>query len=118
MIEAMACGTPVVACLFGSVPEVIENGVTGFLVRDVRSAAGAVEKIGKIARTKCRRGFEERFTLARMTRDYLAVYDRIVRGDPEPVLPTNGDLSWTKLASPSSTTWPRGRRHRTTGRGF
>ena len=60
MIEAMACGTPVVAYPFGSVPEVIENGVTGFLVRDVESAARAVENIGKIARTKCRQAFEER----------------------------------------------------------
>jgi glycosyltransferase involved in cell wall biosynthesis len=104
MIEALACGTPVIAYPFGSVPEVIENGVTGFLVHDVKSAAKAVGKIDRIARAKCRQGFEERFTVARMTLDYLAVYDRIVRAGPDPVLPTNGDISWTKLVSPSSTT--------------
>jgi len=104
MIEAMACGTPVIAYPFGSVPEVIDNGVTGFLVRDVKTGAKAVERIGKIDRAQCRQRFEERFTLTRMTQDYLAIYDRMVRGVPQPVLPTEGDLSWTKLASPSSTT--------------
>jgi glycosyltransferase involved in cell wall biosynthesis len=104
MIEALACGTPVIAYPFGSVPEVIENGVTGFLVRDVKSAVKAVERISKIDRAQCRQRFEERFTLARMTQDYLAIYDRIVRGGPDPLLPTNGDLSWTKLVLPSSTT--------------
>lgn len=104
MIEAMACGTPVIAYPFGSVPEVIENGVTGYLARDVKSAAKAVEKISKIDRAQCRQRFEERFSLTRMTREYLAIYDRIVRGGRHAVLPTTGDLSWTKLVSPSSTT--------------
>jgi len=104
MIEAMACGTPVIAYPFGSVPEVVENGVTGFLARDVKTGAKALERIDKIDRAKCRQRFEERFTLARMTQDYLAIYDRIVRAAPQPVLPTDGDLSWTKLALPSSTT--------------
>lgn len=104
MIEAMACGTPVIAYPLGSVPEVVENGITGFLVRDVKSAAKAVESISKIDRAQCRQRFEERFGLARMTQEYLGIYDRIVRGNPQPVLPDNGDLNWTKLVSPSSTT--------------
>jgi glycosyltransferase involved in cell wall biosynthesis len=104
MIEAMACGTPVIAYPFGSVPEVVENGVTGFLVRDVKSAAKALRGINKIDRAQCRQRFEKRFTLARMTQEYLAIYDRIVKDGPEPVLPTDGDLSWTKLVLPSSTT--------------
>jgi glycosyltransferase involved in cell wall biosynthesis len=104
MIEAMACGTPVIAYPFGSVPEVVENGVTGFLVRNVNSAAKAVQSLSKIDRAQCRRRFEQRFTLARMTQDYLAIYDRIATGRTEPVLPASGDLSWTKLVSPSSTT--------------
>jgi len=104
MIEAMACGTPVIAYPFGSVPEVIENGVTGFLVRDVNSAAHAVQRISKIDRAQCRRRFEERFTSARMAQEYLAIYDRIISGAIAPVLPTDGDLSWTKSTSASSTT--------------
>src|SRR5579872_7313005 len=104
MIEAMACGTPVVAYPFGSVPEVIENGVTGFLVRDVKSGAKAVEKLDTIDRAQCRQRFEEQFSLPRMTQQYLAIYDRILRGGSHSVLPTEGDLGWTKLASASSTT--------------
>jgi glycosyltransferase involved in cell wall biosynthesis len=104
MIEAMACGTPVIAYPFGSVPEVIEDGVTGFLVHDVKSAAKAVENIDKIHRARCRQRFEERFTSVRMTQDYVAIYDRLVRREPEPAVLTDGDLNWTKLASSSRTT--------------
>lgn len=103
-IEAMACGTPVIAYPRGSVPEIIDDGVTGIIARDVRTGAKAVERIDKLDRAKCRQRFEERFTLARMTQQYLAVYDRLLRADPQAVLPTDGDLSWTKLVSPSSTT--------------
>ncbi len=104
MIEAMACGTPVIAFPFGSVPEVIEDGVNGFLPRDVKSGAKAVEKLDKIDRAQCRQRFEEQFSLHRMTQQYLAIYDRILRGGTHELLPTDGDLGWTKLASASSTT--------------
>ena len=104
MIEALACGTPIIACPFGSVPEVVEDGATGFLVRDVDSAAKAVQRLDRIARAKCREAFERRFTVTRMTEDYLAVYDRIINGEPQPVLPPDGDLSWTRVMLPSSTT--------------
>jgi glycosyltransferase involved in cell wall biosynthesis len=78
MIEAMACGTPVIAYPYGSVPEVIEEGRTGFLVDDVPSAVRAVERISVISREKCRQQFEERFSAQRMTTDYLSIYNRLI----------------------------------------
>jgi glycosyltransferase involved in cell wall biosynthesis len=80
MIEAMACGTPVIAFRCGSVPEVMQDGVTGFVVDDVDQAVEAVGRVGQIDRAPCRRVFEERFSAARMARDYLAVYERLVQG--------------------------------------
>jgi glycosyltransferase involved in cell wall biosynthesis len=74
MIEAMACGTPVIAFNRGSVPEVIDDGQTGFIVEDVNGAIGAVDRLGHLSREKIRRRFEERFTARRMAQDYLAVY--------------------------------------------
>jgi len=74
MIEAMACGTPVIAFNRGSVPEVIDDGVTGFVVEDINGAIGAVDRLGHLSRQKIRRRFEERFTARRMAQDYLAVY--------------------------------------------
>jgi glycosyltransferase involved in cell wall biosynthesis len=74
MIEAMACGTPVIAFNRGSVPEVIDDGVTGFIVEDINGAIGAVDRLGHLSREKIRQRFEERFTARRMAQDYLAVY--------------------------------------------
>ena len=74
MIEAMACGTPVIAFNRGSVPEVIEDGVTGFIVEDDNGAIGAVDRLGALSRARVRQRFEERFTARRMAQDYLAVY--------------------------------------------
>ena len=74
MIEAMACGTPVIAFNRGSVPEVIDDGVTGFVVEDENGAIGAVDRLGHLSREKIRKRFEERFTARRMAQDYLAVY--------------------------------------------
>jgi glycosyltransferase involved in cell wall biosynthesis len=78
MIEAMACGTPVVAFARGSVPEVITEGVTGFMVEDVAAAVAAVAAVGGLDRKACRAAFDERFTAARMARDYLEVYDHLI----------------------------------------
>jgi glycosyltransferase involved in cell wall biosynthesis len=78
MIEALACGTPVIAWNNGSVPEVITNGVTGFVVDSVEQAVEAVEYVGWLNRKTCRKVFEERFDAARMARDYLDVYRRLV----------------------------------------
>ena len=78
MIEALACGTPVVAFDSGSVPEIVENGLTGFVVSDVDGAASAVEKLPTLSRRKCRETFEQRFSMSRMASDYLAIYRRLV----------------------------------------
>jgi glycosyltransferase involved in cell wall biosynthesis len=83
MIEAMACGTPVIAYHRGSVLEVIENGVSGLLVPDgdLDAAVDAVLHVGEIDRAQCRRSFERRFTSRRMVADYLSIYERLVRGE-------------------------------------
>jgi glycosyltransferase involved in cell wall biosynthesis len=74
MIEAMACGAPVIAFNRGAVPELIEDGVTGFVVEDEMSAVGAVRHIARLSRTMIRNRFEERFAARRMARDYLDIY--------------------------------------------
>ncbi len=75
MAEAFACGTPVVAWRHGSVPEVVEHGVTGFVVDSLDDAVTAVARLPGIDRRACRRAFEERFTTARMVSEYLSVYE-------------------------------------------
>ena len=83
MIEAMACGTPVVAWPCGSVPEIIEPGVTGFVVRSEDEAIAALADIERFDRAACRRAFEARFTAARMARDYVDVYRRLTQPTDE-----------------------------------
>ena len=90
MIEAMACGTPVIAYPRGSVPEIVDDGITGFLVHNAEEAAKAVEGIAAIERRSCRRRFEERFSARRMSEDYLALYERLVNGQSEPIAVTDG----------------------------
>ena len=80
MIEAMACGTPVVAFNRGSAPEIVEHGVTGFIVEDVTSAAGAVKQAVRLSRDGVRARFEERFTARRMAKDYLESYRTLIFG--------------------------------------
>jgi len=77
MIEALACGTPVVAYRCGSVTEVIEHGVTGFIVGDQSQAIEAARDIGRIDRGACRRAFERRFTAHRMAQQYVEVYQAL-----------------------------------------
>lgn len=74
MIEAMACGTPSIAFNCGSVPEVMHEGLTGFIVDDMDEAVAAVEKISSIERTACRNVFEKRFTATRMAEEYGDLY--------------------------------------------
>jgi glycosyltransferase involved in cell wall biosynthesis len=74
MIEALACGTPVIAWRRGSVPEILEDGVTGCIVDSVDEAVAAVTRIDGMSRATCRRVFEERFDASRMAREYLDVY--------------------------------------------
>jgi glycosyltransferase involved in cell wall biosynthesis len=80
MIEAMACGTPVIAFNRGSVPEVVDEGVTGFVVEDEISAVGAVDRLSQLPRERIRKRFEDRFTARRMAQDYLAVYRSLIEG--------------------------------------
>ncbi len=95
MIEAMACGTPVVAWRCGSVPEVIDEGVTGFVVEDMEDAVAAVRRVAGLDRRRCRAVFEKRFSAARMARDYVAVYERLVARGQRPravLLPETGGV--------------------------
>lgn len=78
MIEAMACGTPVIAYRHGSVPEVVDDGETGFIVDDLDGAVAAVEKLSTLSRRRCRQVFEERFSTERMTQDYIQVYQTLI----------------------------------------
>lgn len=77
MIEAMACGTPVIAYEAGSVSEVMENGVTGFVVNDIEQAVEAVGRVRELSRACCREVFDKRFTASRMAGDYVNVYMRL-----------------------------------------
>ena len=77
MIEAMACGTPVIARRCGSVAEVIDDGVTGFIVENPDEAADAVKKVASLSRLRCRQVFEERFTDTRMAENYLKIYHKL-----------------------------------------
>ena len=78
MVEAMACGTPVIAYPCGSVPEVLDEGVTGFIVDSIDGAVKALEQVPHFDRKKCRKTFEKRFTATRMANDYMRVYERLV----------------------------------------
>jgi glycosyltransferase involved in cell wall biosynthesis len=78
LVEAMACGTPVIACGRGSIPEIITHGETGFIVKDTGEAAEAVGRIDEIDRRACRRTVEERFTSDRMVEKYINIYKQIL----------------------------------------
>ena len=79
MIEAMACGTPVLAFRNGSVPEVIDCGVTGEVVDTVDEAIWKIGSILALDRGRVRRRFEQRFSAARMARDYAKIYQKLIR---------------------------------------
>ena len=82
MIEAMACGTPVIAWREGSAPEVIDEGITGFVVASVEEAASAVDKAMLLDRRQVRKIFERRFSAQRMAREYVAIYERLLAREP------------------------------------
>jgi len=83
MIEAMACGTPVIAYESGSVSEVMEDGITGFVVNELDEAAEAIGRVADLRRERCREVFENRFTATRMADDYMEVYEQMVRRTAE-----------------------------------
>jgi glycosyltransferase involved in cell wall biosynthesis len=78
MIEAMACGTPVIAFRNGSVPEVVDDGVTGFIVDSEAAAVAATKQLRRLDRTRIRGVFEQRFTARRMAEDYLEIYRELI----------------------------------------
>jgi len=79
-IEALACGTPVVATPCGAMPEIVEDGVTGFLRADVDGMVGAVRDVGLLERAACRRAAEQRFSIRRMALNHVALYERLCAG--------------------------------------
>jgi glycosyltransferase involved in cell wall biosynthesis len=91
MIEAMACGTPTVAFKCGSVPEVIADGVSGFIVEDLDQAVKATEDALALDRAACRRDFETRFSASRMACDYLKLYEAALTTKVPAVLPREVD---------------------------
>jgi glycosyltransferase involved in cell wall biosynthesis len=78
MIEALACGTPVIAWNNGSVPEVLANGETGFVVDTIDEAVQAVGQVARLSRNACRRAFEQHFDATRMAQNYVEVYSRLI----------------------------------------
>jgi glycosyltransferase involved in cell wall biosynthesis len=85
MIEAMACGTPVVAYRDGAVPEVMEEGHTGFIVEGLEDAVEAVRRVSQLSRKRCREVFEKRFTAARMAQDYVQIFKRLIERNQEKI---------------------------------
>jgi glycosyltransferase involved in cell wall biosynthesis len=79
MIESLACGTPVIAWPGGSVPEILDDGETGFICTEIDQAVDAVRRIDTISREHCRAVFEERYSSRRMARDYVHIYERLVK---------------------------------------
>ena len=78
VVEAMACGTPVIAYARGSMPELIEDGITGFLVRSFDEAVAAIGRVGEIDRRACAARARARFGVERMTDEYIALYERLL----------------------------------------
>jgi glycosyltransferase involved in cell wall biosynthesis len=77
-IESLACGTPVIAWNRAALPEIIDDGQTGFLVNSLAEMTQKISEVDKLDRRQCRRAVEERFTAARMARDYVNLYRQIL----------------------------------------
>jgi glycosyltransferase involved in cell wall biosynthesis len=96
MAEAMACGTPVLALRHGSVPEVVEHGVTGFVCDTEDELVAAVARLHKLSRARCRQEAEQRFSAALMAAAYEQVYARLVLGSRTPTIGASGTLARTR----------------------
>lgn len=101
MIESMACGTPVIAWRHGSVPEVVDNGLTGLIVESEDEAVEGLELVSRMCREDVRRRFEERFSAARMARDYVAIYERLLARKRGPVVHRRLEAAATKALNPA-----------------
>ena len=104
LIEAMACGIPVIAFRKGSVPEIVVDGKTGFIVDDEDGMVQAISRIGEIDRVECRKHVESNFPMSRMVADYSALYKRIVDSLEGPFLGASAMLEYEPVT-------PSGRRH-------
>ena len=112
LIEALACGTPVLAYRRGSIPEIIEDGVTGFICDSLSDMVAAIDRLPQIQRRRCRDSFEARFTVQRMAEDYLALYEQMAAVATRPRAFVNGRslrmmnggrMTTTGLATPHGT---------------
>jgi glycosyltransferase involved in cell wall biosynthesis len=92
LIEALACGTPVLAYRCGSIPEIIEDGVTGFICDNLDGMVAAIDRLPLIRRQRCRDSFKTRFTVERMVQDYLALY-QYMAATVRPIVRMNGRSS-------------------------
>jgi glycosyltransferase involved in cell wall biosynthesis len=99
LIEALACGTPVLAYRRGSIPEVIEDNVTGFICEGLDEMTAAVQRLPEIDRQRCRLVFEERFSVARMAQDYLRVYEQARGNIGEGEVEATSFISWPTLSA-------------------
>jgi len=104
MIEALACGTPVIAHPYGSVPEIIPDGVAGFQVRTADEAVEAVNRLGEIDRRQCRRHFELNFTDERMAREYVKIYHQVIQPKSTALTVEEGALNWMEVESSTPST--------------
>jgi glycosyltransferase involved in cell wall biosynthesis len=113
LIEAFACGTPVVAYRRGSIPEIIDHGVTGYICDNLDEMVDAVGQVRLIDRKQCRTAFDERFTADRMARDYVALYERLLLEDGAMQAPRGIEFGRSSNESfkSASHSFPGGRRH-------
>jgi glycosyltransferase involved in cell wall biosynthesis len=104
MIEAMACGLPVIAWPGGSVCEVLQDGATGFIVETIEDAVRAVGRCCDLDRRRCREFFETRFSATRMANDYLAVYEKLIEKKAHPALERSGPMRRVMANGPARDT--------------
>jgi glycosyltransferase involved in cell wall biosynthesis len=110
MIEAMACGCPVIAFRRGSVPEVVEDGLTGFVVDSVAEAVSACARAGMLDRAAVRRRFEQRWSSGRMAGDYLAVYQRLIGSKKGQGAALDPSCAQSAPSAPNTSSAPSARR--------
>jgi glycosyltransferase involved in cell wall biosynthesis len=104
LIEALACGTPVLAYRRGSIPEIIEDRATGFVCEGLDEMTAAIQRIPEIDRRRCRWTFEQRFSVERMAQDYLRVYEQALGNICEREAEATSFVSWPTLSTPTLST--------------
>jgi glycosyltransferase involved in cell wall biosynthesis len=104
LIEALACGTPVLAYRRGSIPEIIEDRGTGFICEGLDEMTATVQRISEIDRRRCRWSFEQRFSVERMAQDYVSVYEQAIGNICEREAEATSFVSWPILSTPTLST--------------